>query len=151
MGLAAARRQFTIWNSASGHKELLPIHDRKRRIVLAPAYAAPQTRRRQAAIVARDPNLIQRPHSAGAQQPLSPRAVIRSAENQRSRPAADGHSATRMLTSHCDLEKCSLACAWLPACAARRPLRRYADCLRLSKACTRPHAIAHAYRRGIQP
>lgn len=53
----------------------------KRRIIFAPAYAAPQTRRRQAAIVARDPNFIKRPHSAGAQRLLSPQAAVHSCES----------------------------------------------------------------------
>jgi len=77
-------------NSPRGHKWSLKIHDRKRRMVFAPAYAAPQTRRRQAAVVARDPNFIQRPHSAGAQRLLSPRVVIQRAENSKVRPSAIG-------------------------------------------------------------
>jgi hypothetical protein len=68
----------------------LPILDHKRRMIFAPAYAAPQTRRRQAAIVARDPNFLKRPHSAGAQRPLCPRAVFQRAENSRARAFAVG-------------------------------------------------------------
>ena len=78
-----------------GHRRSLPIRDRKRRIIFTPAYAAPQTRRRQAAIVARDPNFIKRPHSAGAQRPLSPRAIIQRSENPRVRPAAFGRGCVK--------------------------------------------------------
>ena len=67
--------------SGFGLRRSLPIRDRKRRIIFAPAYAAPQTRRRQAAIVARDPNFIKRPHSAGAQRLLSPQAAVHSCES----------------------------------------------------------------------
>lgn len=79
-----------FWRAACGHAGSLPIHDHKRRIDVAPAYAAPQTRRRQAAFVARDPNFIQRSHSAGAQRPLSPREVVRRAENSKVRLSAVG-------------------------------------------------------------
>ena len=73
----AVVREFITSVAAYAQKRLLPNRDRKRRMVFAPAYAAPQTRRRQATVVARDPKFIQRPHSAGAQPPLSSEAVGR--------------------------------------------------------------------------
>ena len=59
----------------------------------------PQTRRRQAAFVARDPNFIQRSHSAGAQRPLFPIAAAHRRCSEGRITANGGHSLVLCLAS----------------------------------------------------